>query len=172
MAIVKIDPRPIELRAMLTVDRSMVRQQYRGVRLNDLPSLYPFNHLRDELTGDKGIKRWLKDMAAQGYELLTPLGDVLVWGPYPHKRPVTGSDGEIAVGRHMGEDVDPHAADFLFTATFLTRRAAAVDYERPTVEDDYARRLRLDDAGNRKFMANLPPRGSPEYDRYLKEHVN
>lgn len=123
---------PVELTARLTVDREIVQpgRVWNGVRINDLSTLFPYSELRVRCMS--GAKKWVRDMALRGEDLVTAEADILVYGPYQSRAGTyttpkgmqqaakVGRSG--AIGYSEGEDFNPAAADFVFKALFVTRR--------------------------------------------------
>lgn len=138
MPLIQIDPRtttvhaPEERTARITVDRAIVQPDrvWQGVRINDLSSLYPYGELRVRLMN--AAKKWIRDEGLRERDLLTAEADILVFGPYKSRAGSYTTPGALkrsmATGRTgitgYGEDEDfnPWAADFVFKATFISRR--------------------------------------------------
>lgn len=117
---------PAERTARLTVDREVALQQHNGTRINDLSTLWPFAELRARCFS--GAKKWVADMAKRGEDLLTAEADIRVYGPYKSRagtyHAAAPKRGAVrAVGYAEDEDgVNPAAADYVFKATFISRR--------------------------------------------------
>lgn len=123
---------PVERTARLTVDREIVQpgRVWAGVRINDLSTLFPYSELRVRCIS--GAKRWIRDMALRGEDLLTAEADILVYGPYQSRsgtyttpdtlRKAMQAQRTGVIGYSEDEDFNPAAADFVFKATFISRR--------------------------------------------------
>lgn len=130
-----IDPTPVLLRGRVTIDRGICELiakhdptyfPVRGRRVNDLQTLWPYDHFRREMF--HAAKWFVGDMAKQGYSLLTAEADVRVFGPYqPRTYTRQLSRAPRVVGFDQTEDPDPTAADFVVQAEFLCRRGARVE---------------------------------------------
>lgn len=113
---------PVVQQARFTVDRGMVKRQYNRVRLNDMPTLWPFGYLRDEAF--RFAKQFVSDMEAKGKELLSAEADIVLLGPYRHRK---FSDDLVSGGRQTGEDHYQDQADFVLEAGFLASRVHRVE---------------------------------------------
>jgi hypothetical protein len=123
---------PEERTARITVDRAVVQpgRVWQGVRINDLSSLYPYGELRVRLMN--AAKKWVRDEALRERDLLTAEADILVYGPYQSRagtyttpdalKKAMQSERRGVIGYDESEDFNPAAADFVFTAQFISRR--------------------------------------------------
>lgn len=103
---------------VLTVDSGMVHRQSRWERINDMPSLWPFSHLREAVLA--GAKVFVSDLEKRGWKLLTPEADMLVCGPLQARNWSSAADGSFkATGRQAGEHLFPDKCDFILQAEFL-----------------------------------------------------
>jgi hypothetical protein len=104
--------------------------------VNDVSSLWPESELREKVFTYAG--KWIHDMEAQGYSLITAEADIKMWGPFKHVN-MSGAKAkswEPAPGmkktfRPFGEieDDDPYEdkADFLLKAQFLASKSKMVE---------------------------------------------
>ncbi|MGH2362440.1 MAG: hypothetical protein ACRDGM_18100 [bacterium] len=111
---------PVELQARLTVERGVVKRQYRGVRLADISDIYPFDLIKKRL--GSGIQRFIADMAKQEYEVISAEGDFKVTGPYRQRAMTADQNQPKIVGLQDGEDIFEDSADMVVTGMFLARR--------------------------------------------------
>lgn len=100
----------------------MVARQYNRVRLNDMPSLWPYGFLREAAFGF--ARQFVSDMAKKGKDLLSAEADMVILGPYRHRK---FSDDLVAGGRSAGEDHYQDLADFVLEARFLASRVYQVE---------------------------------------------
>lgn len=145
MTLIQIDARsttvhvPEERTARITVDRAIVQPDriWNGVRVNDLSSLWPYGELRTRLLN--AAKKWIRDEGLRERDLVTAEADILVYGPYRSRdgtyttpdallRAMRANRGGV-VGYDESEDFNPEAADFVFKATFISRRHRPVQVQ-------------------------------------------
>lgn len=120
----------ITRRGVLTVDSGLVHRQSRWERINDMPSLYPFSHLREAVMA--GAKVFVSDLEKRGYKLLTPEADMLVCGPLQARDWSGAADGNFtAVGRQGGEHLIPDKCDFMLQAEFLSTKPWVAEVRLP-----------------------------------------
>lgn len=117
---------PVRQQARFSVDRGMVERQYNAVKLNDMPTLWPYSHMREQAF--YWAKRFIHDMALQGMDLHTAEADIKLYGPYRHRR-FAGSIQEITtISRQRFEDQDQDVADFVLEAEFIAHRLRLVPH--------------------------------------------
>lgn len=114
---------PVTKRARLTVERDLVKRQYRGEPVGTLDRVLlatPMRSLHDKLLD--GAKQFINDYAKQGFQSLTPPESFIVWGPYQSRgfglRGVT-TKVTVAHGFMQNEDPYPDSADFIIQGNFL-----------------------------------------------------
>lgn len=120
---------PIERDAVITRATDIKPRQWRTVKINSLL----LNPRDAELyrTSLMFAKRFVADMAKQGFGLLTNESDLLITGPYPHLESDTGrhADGrQKAIGRHFGQEQEEQWADFRITGQFLRSQPLTFEY--------------------------------------------
>lgn len=117
---------PIEREAVLTRATDLRPRQWRQVKLSTMQ----FNPRDHELytTAVYFAKKFIHDMAAQGYGLLTAESDLMITGPYAHLESDTTSRRLGAVGRHLGQEQEEQYADFRITGQFLRTRGLTFEY--------------------------------------------
>lgn len=123
---------PIERDAVITRATDPKPRQWRTKRINDLQ----LNPRDAELfrAATYFAKRFIADMGAQGFSLLSNEADLTVTGPYPHLQSDTGThkDGRgKAIGRHLGQEQEEQYADFVIQGQFLRHRPFAFEYADP-----------------------------------------
>ena len=120
---------PVNLTAVFPVPAEALHRTYRGVKMADLPSLYPFNHVRDLALS--AAKTWVSHMALQGFDLLSNESDLRVWGPYrPKTKVLKNQIGALNAGMGFNMDENPFPdgqAEMLITGRFLSRRQQVVE---------------------------------------------
>jgi len=114
---------PIERDAVLTRVTDAKPRQWRQVKLSTMM----LNPRDTELyrTSVMFAKRFIHDMQAQGYGLLTAESDLMITGPYAHLQSDTAGKG---VGRHYGQEQEEQYADFRITGQFLRTRPLTFEY--------------------------------------------
>jgi hypothetical protein len=128
---------PVWLECRVTVDRGLFHRQYPGVTVNALSSLWPESELRQKVF--QYAQKWIDDMKAQGYTLLTAEADIGFWGPFKHvntsgagAKSWTPAPGMAKTFRAFGgtERDDPYEdkADFLLKARFLASKRRMVEH--------------------------------------------
>jgi len=112
---------PVIRRARLTVDRGLVKRQYRGEPVGTLNAiLLPTAErtLADKLMD--GAKQFVRDYAKQGFKAITEPESFIVWGPYQCRGfGMTTTKPTVVHGYQEGEDPFPDAADFIIQGQFL-----------------------------------------------------
>jgi hypothetical protein len=134
---------PIDQEARVTVERDLVKRQYRGtydpVRgkwvgepiggMEDLNVLTGMRSLKSVLL--HGAELFCKHRRQQGIEPLQRPEEMLVRGPFQHRplttgRPTQGGAGVIH-GWREGEDQYPDRADFVILGRFLSTHGKVVE---------------------------------------------
>lgn len=123
----------------VATDRGMLRQQYTWVRINSLSTLWPEGQFRRVALD--AAKRFVADMERQGFDLITPEADMLVYGPVRHRdfsgagtgaptwQPAPGASPTFkAGGFDVYEDHNDGAEDFLLRADFLAKKVHMAEY--------------------------------------------
>jgi hypothetical protein len=130
---------PVTKTCRVATDRGMIPTQHNWVRINDISSLHPYGTFRRAAMD--AAKRFVADMERQGFSLITPEADMLVYGPIRHRdfsapgvgaptwRPAPGMSPTFrASGYDVFEDHNDDAEDFLLRAEFLSKRVHMVEY--------------------------------------------
>jgi hypothetical protein len=128
---------PVTKTCRVATERGMLPRSVVWVRINDLSSLHPEAMFRRAALD--AAKQFVADMAKQGFELLTPEADMLVYGPVRHRdfsragaptwQPAPGASPSFrASGFDVYEEHDDDAEDFLLRAEFLTKRVHLAEY--------------------------------------------
>ena len=114
---------PIEREAVMTQATDLKPRQWMKVKLSTLQ----FNPRDHELytTAVYFAKKFIHDMALQGFGLLTAESDLMITGPYAHLESDTHRRG---VGRHWGQEQTEQYADFRITGQFLRARPITFEY--------------------------------------------
>lgn len=130
---------PVTKTCRVATDRGMLRRQFVWERINDISSLHPEAMFRRAAI--EAAKRFVADMERQGFELLTPEANMLVYGPVRHRdfsqpgfgaptwRPRPGMDPTFRSGGFdVTEEWTEDAEDFLLRAEFLARKVHLAEY--------------------------------------------
>lgn len=128
---------PVMKTCRVAAERGMLRQQYAWVKINDISSLWPDSQFRAEAM--KAAKQFVANMAKEGFELITPEADMLVYGPLRHRdfsgagaptwRPAPGASPSFkASGFDIYEEHNDSSEDFLLRAEFLAKKVHMVEY--------------------------------------------
>ena len=130
---------PVVKTCRVATERGMIRTPKQWVRINDLSSLWPEGQFRRVALD--GARRFVADMARQGFDLLTAEADMLVYGPVRHRDfsapgvgaptwvPAPGSDPTYrTVGWDFTEEWTEDSEDFLLRADFLAKRVHLAEY--------------------------------------------
>lgn len=133
---------PVTKTCRVATDRGMLPRQFSWERINDISSLWPESTFRRQAI--EAAKKFVADMARQGFELITPEADMLVYGPLRHRdfskpgfgamtwQPRPGMAPTVrAGGFDVYEEHNDDAEDFLLRAEFLAKRVHLVEYSRP-----------------------------------------
>ena len=116
---------PVVKQGRFTVERGIVKRQYRWVKFNDLPSMGEFRFFYD--AAKDACREFLRAMNLKGLDMTTNEADVLIVGPYLHR--VFGRSGWSSVsGRQTGEDKFEDLADFVVQANFLEHKLHLVEH--------------------------------------------
>ena len=115
---------PVTRRARLTVERDLVKRQYRGERVGSLDTVLlstPQRTLHDKLLD--GARQFVRDYAKQGFRAIIEPESFIVWGPYQCRGfgKVT-TKVTVAHGYAEGEDPFPDSADFIIQGEFIATR--------------------------------------------------
>jgi len=118
---------PVDLRAVFTVDMGCVHQQYKGVKIADLSSIWPASDFRQQAL--QAARKFVSDMRKRGYELVQNETDLLVWGPYRPRRWSLALSGNFVATSHTEYDtpLTVGAGDFLITGSFVSKYARATE---------------------------------------------
>ena len=131
---------PVWLDCRVTVDRGLFHRQYPGVTVNDISSLWPEGELRQRVF--TYANKWIQDMKAQGYDLITAEADIQFWGPFKHVN-LSGAQGKSwspapgmpktfrPFGEAQFEDPYEDKADFILKARFLASKVRMVEHATP-----------------------------------------
>lgn len=132
---------PVTKTCRVATDRGMLRRPFAWERINAISSLHPEAQFRR--VAIEAAKRFVADMARQGFELITPEADMLVYGPVRHRdfrspghsaptwRPRPGMDPTFrSTGFDITEEHNDDSEDFLLRAEFLARRVHLVEHSR------------------------------------------
>ena len=148
MTLVKIDPNTTSIRQRLTlrgrytVTRGTGVRQLKWVKLNDLSVLWPESRLRAQMM--HAAKMFVTDLESRGYRLYTNEGDLKVCGPYePRSTKAFQAQGTDAVGRALGESIEPDGEDYLIIGEFIATKGRVLDdasqalYQRAMAEKEH-----------------------------------
>lgn len=114
---------PVTRRARLTVERDLVKRQYRGEPIGNLDgghliTLAATRTLHSAIA--EGADQFIRDYAKKGYQALANPEDFIVWGPYQSRGfGLTSAKPTIAHLSAEGEDLFPNSADFIIEGKFL-----------------------------------------------------
>lgn len=130
---------PVTKTCRVATDRGMLPRQFAWERINDISSLHPEGRFRRAAMD--AAKKFVADMGRQGFDLLTPEADMLVYGPVRHRdfsapghglptwRPAPGASPSFrASGFDVYEEHNDDAEDFLLRAEFLAKRVHLAEY--------------------------------------------
>lgn len=127
------------MRGVLTMDMEMIVDlsraqpgwQCQGVVLNDLNQYESVSPVAAafRLKVLEGAKRFVRDLERQGYQLLTPEGELQIWGPYHSRNWKQQRDGSMkAHGRRADELLFDDAVDFIIRGDFLQTRTILTEF--------------------------------------------
>lgn len=128
---------PVVKTCRATVPRGMMRSPKNWARINDLSSLWPEGQFRTAALD--AARRFVADMERQGFDLITPEADVLVYGPIRHRdfsgaaaptwTPAPGASPTFRTqGFAFADEHESDAEDFLLRAKFLAKRVHMIEY--------------------------------------------
>lgn len=121
----------MDMQLIVDLSRAQPGWQCQGVPLNDLDQYESVSPVAAEfrLKALDGARRFVKDLERQGYELLTPEGDLRIWGPYHSRNWKKQLNGNFkSHGRRADELLWDDAVDFLIVGDFLQTRTILTDF--------------------------------------------
>lgn len=130
---------PVVKTCRVATRRGMLPRAFSWERINDISSLWPEATFRKEAIAS--AKKFVADMERQGFDLITPEADMLVYGPLRHRdfrKPGHAAPtwqprpGMVPTFRSSGFDIyeehNDNSEDFLLRAEFLAKKVHMAEY--------------------------------------------